>query len=143
MLALIIALSAYLRQASENAQELAESIRGNKIWNYPYYSPLLPHTDLKLALLRRTRNALSKVATWMINLSFVLSVRTLGFAIWSLDWSIPYLDFILRYFDVIIAIGLIVLFIILTKMHYTSRKANEEIRTLAREWEKGQVSFSQ
>jgi hypothetical protein len=39
IIAIMIALAAYLRQATENAAGFFDLIRGNKVWNYPFQNP--------------------------------------------------------------------------------------------------------
>ena len=53
IIAIMIALAAYLRQASENAADLFDLIRGNKVWNYPFQNPPIQHTKIKAAELHR------------------------------------------------------------------------------------------
>lgn len=40
ILAIMIALGVYLRQPIENAAELIDLIRGNKVWDYPFQNHL-------------------------------------------------------------------------------------------------------
>lgn len=137
VLAIVVALSAYLRSVATGADERRQDIRANKV---PLY-PILPSgstddrsawTTEKLKALDNTYENLHIAAFFLIALSFAVAVRLLAESVVRLssDW-LHRGQLVFRLWDALILEWLTLSFIALAVMHRRARIRDEEIRVAA------------
>jgi len=139
LLALVVALGAYLRSVAEAASKMIDEIDGDE---HPNSYPLGKEwTDKKLVALANTREKLNGfVAPAMIGLSILTTIRLLLQSI-SLLPNFPEglsggLDVGFRVFDVLAFLVLVVAFSFLGMMHRGARETDKAIRDLIAESQK-------
>jgi len=137
VLAIAVALSAYLRSVASGADEKRQEIRDNKV---PLY-PILPSgstddrrtwTTKKLNALDNTYQNLHIAAFFMILLNFAVAVRLLAESVVRLssDW-LNHSQLVFRVWDALILEWLTLSFVVLAVMHRRARIRDEEIRLAA------------
>jgi uncharacterized integral membrane protein len=135
LLALIVALSVYLRQVNAGAFELREKIRTGQAWNYPLRARYKVYTQEKLDALESVSEKLSIAGPLMILLFLLIASRI-------------FTESILRYFsktvqqskwvfalDLVIAGWVFLTFLLLARTHFSARKRDDEIRAVAKDFE--------
>lgn len=136
LLALIVALSAYLRQVRSTAVEQHDKIANGGVWNYPLDSPYLVFTKRKLKLLDGVANNLTVASPFFIVLFVVITGRA---GIDALDRFRHPGGFeftqILCIIDFIIVIWVFLAFLGLTVSHFITRIRDDRIRAVARDFE--------
>jgi hypothetical protein len=138
ILAVVLALSAYLRSVASASDEKREKIRGDEV---PLYPALKPNevkngrsacTEEKLGALDRGVENLHIAAYFLIGLTFVASFRMFMDAIFKLSSSPPqWSQLFLRLCDVVILEWLTLTAAALAIMHRVARKHDERIRFYA------------
>lgn len=137
ILAIVVALSAYLRSVASGADEKRQAIRGNSVSLYP----ILPSdskddrrtwTTKKLNALDDTYENLHIAAFFLIALSFAVAVRLLAES--AVRLSSEWLDhgqLLFRLWDALILEWLTLSFVALAVMHRRARIRDEAIRVAA------------
>lgn len=134
LLAIILTLSAYLRQLSEHRRQQNDDIEdGTASTRFPLGEQ---HTAAQLKRLSESQQNLNIVAHLLIFFSIVISVRLLmlAYARWRCPSDSQYLATGFRIFDMCIMSVLLVLFIGLWVMHFLSRRSEKRIRRMTEEW---------
>lgn len=135
LLALIVALSAYLRQVRSSAVEQRDKIANGDLWNYPMDSPFVSFTERKLELLDSVANNLTLATPFFIILFVILTIRA------GLDAIDRFRDLggwvarALCVADFIIVIWVLAIFIAITLSHFRARFRDDRIRAVARDHE--------
>jgi|GEM_PF-2951518 NhaP-type Na+/H+ or K+/H+ antiporter len=135
VLAIVVALSAYLRSVATGADEKRQEIRANKSPLYPTLSPdgsRNPWTTKKLNALDNTYENLHIAAFFLIALSFVIAGRLWAESVVRLssDW-LRHGQLFFRLCDALILEWLTLSFVALAVMHRRARIRDEEIRVAA------------
>lgn len=126
LLALIIAISLYLRQLATTADEKYDKIRSGQVPMYPLDKE---YTKKKLAALNSTQENMHVAAPFMISLSVLAAVKfsvdaiaSIGFK-WQQEYALAFkvVDFVVLEWFVLAMVGLAIL-------HWVARKRDEAIR---------------
>lgn len=139
LIALLFAISAYLRQVSENATELMDRIQGDEVPLYPIGAK---HTEEKLRALERTRYVLSKVAPFTIWFVILLGLRVvlqafiemIPFIVTHLKAASDFMTAAFPFVDFFFVLWFQALLIALYIMHKLSRKRDEKVRQATKAW---------
>ena len=138
ILGFTVALAAYLRQVSLNAQDVIERIKSNAIRSFPYdeRNIIEEHTSERLKLLGKVHDSLSKVTRPLFILMLVISIRIILYSASRVVASDSgnSLRF-LHWFDVVISFSILGLICGLWLMHDRARKDDSRIRKLTSVWE--------
>jgi hypothetical protein len=130
ILAIILALAAYLRSIRGEAVRFRESIRSDSAWNYPLRKPYIHYSEAKMALLDGIVETLNIAGSFVIVLFVVVGIRILA-------------DSVLRFFgdaqktawlfvaDFVIASWIVTIFVALTIAHGIARSHDDDIRAIA------------
>ena len=126
LLAIVVALSAYLRSVAAAADEKREKIRSGKMM--VLYPPGKTHTDEKLKALGNSYDKLEVGVPFMIWLTIFIAVRLLLGSISRLGfyWLNTVLFF--RIFDVLILEWLFLAFAMLAILHHYGYRRDERLR---------------
>ncbi len=135
LLAIVIALSAYLRSVAGNADEHRHQIRAGKLADfYPIVKPLPVHTEGKLRSLDGTYERLQAGARVLIWLCVAISCRLLAECIVRSGYYISRNGWVLRCFDLCLVVWLTGVVLVLSVMHYNAYKRDELTRTALFDW---------
>jgi hypothetical protein len=134
VLAIVVALAAYLRQVALGATDLRDKIRHNKIWNYPMREPYFSeYTKEKIHFLEEIIENLKVASPFIILLFLAVAVRIVIDSLLRFlhdSASKPKWLFIV---DFVIAEWLAVMFLSLMWTHLIARKKDENIGSKCRE----------
>lgn len=135
LLAIIVALSAYLRAVRSSAVEQRDKIAGGEMWNYPLESPYSAFTERKLELLERVAKTLTVISPFFIILFMVITGRA---AISAFDRSndpCSHITRVLWVVDFIIVAWVFFAFVGLASSHFVARRRDDWIRAVAKDSE--------
>jgi hypothetical protein len=151
VLALIVALAAYLRAVSTGADELITKIKSEKLDLFPYdgkktLEEQQDHTRAKLRLLDNTRVYVAKVTPAMFFLMVFVAFRIFLYALSRVDQDqLPHFGLglrsfflssgFLRGFDLGLCIAILGLIIALFLLHRAARSNDDDVRTKLTDWE--------
>jgi hypothetical protein len=136
LLAVAVALAAYLRQMSEAREKSFDEIAAGDDEKFPLGAP---HTEKRLSYLESSRQKLNGVAPPVIFLTIVIAFRLMLLAGMKLFASeTPKLvDALFRWIDFAAMLFISCLFVALWYMHRKARQKNEEIRAMTKGWRAG------
>lgn len=139
ILAIVVALSAYLRSVAGEADKRREKIRDGKVDLYPMQASdekdgRAACTDKKLGALDSTCWKLQVGAGFLIILTFVVAARLFIESLLNLSgWSSSTFQYYLRIGDSLILLWFTLAILGLAIMHWIARDRDERIRTKAEE----------
>jgi len=131
LLALIVALGAYLRQIRNNAVEQRDRIAAGGAWNYPTDKPYWGFTERRVRLLDNISLYLTLASPLVILLFMLIALRAFFEAMNLVD-PLPNADLILRISDVIILGWTAAIFLMLTFTHFRARVRDDRTRAVSR-----------
>jgi len=134
LLAIVVALSAYLRSVAGAADDKRHKIRANQEPLYPMTTPSTPHTICKLSALDKSYERLQIGARFLIWLTIIVGLRLVLESIARFGF---YLDPHASYFRVIdmwVFEWLALAIMVLAVMHYKGHRRDEAIRDSMLKW---------
>jgi hypothetical protein len=134
LLALIVALSAYLRQVRSASVDQRDKIAEGKSWNYPLEEPYAVFTHERMRILDSVASILTTASPFLILLFVVLSIRALLDAADRLSHC-PWITDVLCVADFLILVWVLMAFVFLASAHFRTRIQDDRIRAVARDFE--------
>jgi hypothetical protein len=135
ILAIIIALAAYLRAIRAEAAKLRDTIKSGAVWNFPLREPYLSLSTAKLVLLDEIIETLGIAGSFVIALFVVVGVRILADSILRFSSDEAQKSSWLFITDFVIACWIVAIFAALTIAHGRARSHDDDIRAIARDCE--------
>lgn len=134
LLAIVVALSAYLRSVAGAADEKRHKITANQEPLYPITAPPMSHTISKLTALDTTYERLQIGARFLIWLTIVVALRLFCECITRFGFYLsPHASYF-RVIDMWIFEWLALSIMVLSIMHYKAHRRDEAIRQRMLEW---------
>jgi hypothetical protein len=127
VLAIVVALSVYLRQVYANALDLRDKIRGGLVWNFP---PSEPHSKEKMEALDSMAEKLAFAGPFLIWLFLPVSSRIVLDVVFR--FSFKQSSDVLFALDFVIGQWFFFAFVGLAIAHYISTSHNDRLRIAAR-----------
>jgi hypothetical protein len=142
MLALIVALAAYLRAIRNNAVELRDNIRQGRVKQYPLHPTCFDFSRKKMVLLDEMANKMSIAGPYFIWLMVIVGGRITYEAFLKLFGIDSQCNCWLYIVDTIVALWMLLGLVGLAIAHFSARKTDEAIRIAARREEGEALTFS-